>query len=116
MGAMGLPGDLSSQSRFIRTAFTRLNSASGTGVAEGASQLFHILGAAAQQRGCCVLEDGACELTLYTSCCDADTGVYYYTTYDSGHVSAVDMHREELDGAVLISYPLDDVWQVRLQN
>ena len=52
MGAMGLPGDLSSQSRFIRTAFTRLNSASGTGVAEGASQLFHILGAAAQQRGC----------------------------------------------------------------
>ena len=116
MGAMGLPGDLSSQSRFIRTAFTRLNSASGTGVAEGASQLFHILGAAAQQRGCCVLEDGACELTLYTSCCDADTGVYYYTTYDSGHVSAVDMHREELDGAALISYPLDDVWQGRLQN
>ena len=116
MGAMGLPGDLSSQSRFVRTAFTRLNSASGTGVAEGASQLFHILGAAAQQRGCCVLEDGACELTLYTSCCDADTGVYYYTTYDSGHVSAVDMHREELDGAALISYPLDDVWQVRLQN
>ena len=23
---------------------------------------------------------------------------------------------EELDGAALISYPLDDVWQVRLQN
>ena len=63
-----------------------------------------------------MLEDGACELTLYTSCCDADTGVYYYTTYDSGHVSAVDMHREELDGAALISYPLDDVWQVRFQN
>ena len=25
-------------------------------------------------------------------------------------------HREELDGAALISYPLDDVWQVQLQN
>jgi len=28
MGAMGLPGDLSSQSRFIRAAFTRLNAIS----------------------------------------------------------------------------------------
>ena len=116
MGAMGLPGDLSSQSRFVRAAFVRANSVSGDGEAESLSQLFHILGSVEQQRGCCRLDGGACELTLYTSCCDADTGVYYYTTYDSGHVSAVDMHREELDGAALISYPLDDVWHVRLQN
>ena len=33
-----------------------------------------------------------------------------------GHVSAVDMHREELDGAALSAYPLDNVWQVRYQN
>ena len=113
---MGLPGDLSSQSRFVRTAFTRLNSASGTGVAEGASQLFHILGAAAQQRGCCVLEDGACELTLYTSCCNADTGVYYYTTYDAAQLCAVDMHRADLDGTALACQPLDTAWRVHYQN
>ena len=59
MGAMGLPGDLSSQSRFIRTAFTRMNSRSGADEGESVSQLCHILGAAAQQRGCCVLADGA---------------------------------------------------------
>ena len=75
-----------------------------------------MLGAAAQQRGCCVLEDGSCELTLYTSCCDADTGVYYYTTYDSGHVSAVDMHREELDGSRLVSYPLREKTEIFRQN
>lgn len=46
MGAMGLPGDLSSPSRFVRTAFTRLNSRSGDGEAESVSQLLHILGAA----------------------------------------------------------------------
>ena len=116
MGAMGLPGDLSSQSRFIRTAFTRMNSRSGADEGESVSQLFHILGAAAQQRGCCVLADGACELTLYTSCCNADTGVYYYTTYDSGHVSAVDMHRTELDGETLFCCPLDSGWCVSYQN
>ena len=29
MGAMGLPGDLSSQSRFVRAAFVKMNSLSG---------------------------------------------------------------------------------------
>ena len=116
MGAMGLPGDLSSQSRFVRTAFVRANSVSGDGETESLSQLFHILGAAAQQRGCCVLEDGACELTLYTSCCNADTGVYYYTTYDAAQLCAVDMHRADLDGTALACQPLDTAWRVHYQN
>ena len=93
-----------------------MNSRSGADEGESVSQLFHILGAAAQQRGCCVLADGACELTLYTSCCNADTGVYYYTTYDSGHVAAVDMHREDLDGESLACYPLDSRWHAAYQN
>ena len=116
MGAMGLPGDLSSRSRFVRAAFTRLNSVSGDGEAQSVSQFLHILGAAAQQRGCCVLEDGSCELTLYTSCCNADTGVYYYTTYDAAQLCAVDMHRCDLDGAALSGYPLDTAWRVHCQN
>ena len=72
--------------------------------------------AAAQQRGCCVLEDGACELTLYTSCCNADTGVYYYTTYDAAQLCAVDMHRADLDGTALACQPLDTAWRVHYQN
>ena len=62
MGAMGLPGDLSSPSRFVRTAFTRLNSRSGDGEAESVSQLLHILGAAAQQRGRRVRADAVYQL------------------------------------------------------
>ena len=34
MGAMGLPGDLSSQSRFIRVAFVKMNSVSGASEAD----------------------------------------------------------------------------------
>ena len=116
MGAMGLPGDLSSRSRFVRAAFTRLNSVSDDSEAQSVSQFLHILGAAAQQRGCCVLEDGQCELTLYTSCCNADTGVYYYTTYDGAQVCAVDLHRADPDGAALRCYPLDTAWRVHCQN
>ena len=116
MGAMGLPGDLSSQSRFVRAAFVRANSVSGAGEAERLSQRFHILGAVEQQRGCCRLNDGACELTLYTGCCNADRGVYYYTTYDNGQITAVDMHRADLDGDAPVSYPLVTEMQVRWEN
>lgn len=53
MGALGLPGDLSSASRFVRAAFTRLHSVSGEGEADSVGQFFHILGAVEQQNGCC---------------------------------------------------------------
>ena len=52
MGALGLPGDLSSASRFARVAFTKMNSISGDSEAESISQFFHILGSVDQQRGC----------------------------------------------------------------
>ena len=104
MGALGLPGDLSSQSRFVRAAFVKLNSLSGSGESESVSQFFHILGSVDQQRGCCHLGEGKYEITIYTSCCNADKGIYYYTTYDNHQISAVDMHRENLDGAALVRY------------
>ena len=102
--------------RFAPAAFVRANSVSGDGEAESLSQLFHILGSVEQQRGCCRLNDGACELTLYTGCCNADRGVYYYTTYDNGQITAVDMHRADLDGDAPVSYPLVTEMQVRWEN
>ncbi len=115
MGAMGLPGDLSSQSRFVRAAFTRMNARSGEGEGESVSQFFHILGSVEQQRGCCHLEGDKYEITLYSSCCNADRGIYYYTTYENSRISAVDLHRTELESRDLSRYPLtkgpDICWQ-----
>ena len=116
MGAIGLPGDLSSQSRFIRVAFTKMNSISGDGEKESVSQFFHILNSVDQQRGCCELGDGKYEITIYTSCCNADKGIYYYTTYDNHQITAVDMHKENLDGEKLVRYSLIEEEQIRVQN
>lgn len=116
MGAMGLPGDLSSQSRFVRVAFTKLHAVSGETEAESVSQFFHILGSVDQQRGCCDVGKGEYEITIYTSCCNADRGIYYYTTYENHQISAVDMHRENLDGDKLTRYPLIYGEQIRYQN
>ncbi|MCM1189236.1 MAG: choloylglycine hydrolase [bacterium] len=116
MGAMGLPGDLSSQSRFVRVAFTKMNALSGESEAESVSQFFHILGSVDQQRGCCEVAEGKYEITIYTSCCNADQGIYYYTSYDNHQITGVDMRKEELEGNKLISYPMIREEQIRMQN
>ena len=116
MGALGLPGDLSSASRFVRVAFTRMNAVSGDSEAESVSQFFHILGSVEQQRGCCEVRDGQYEITLYTSCFNAARGIYYYATYENRQITAVDMHRENLNGSALIRYPLITEQQIAHQN
>ena len=116
MGAMGLPGDLSSASRFVRAAFTRLNSVSGPSEEESVSQFFHILGSVAQTRGCARAGEDRYEITVYSSCCSMDRGVYYYTTYENSQISAVDLHREDLDGAALAVYPLRRAPAISFQN
>lgn len=116
MGAIGLPGDLSSQSRFIRAAFVKMNSVSKEEEKESVSQFFHILNSVEQQRGCCELDDGIFEITIYTSCCNASKGIYYYTTYDNHQITAIDMHKENLNSENLIRYPLIKDEQIKMQN
>jgi len=116
LGATGLPGDLSSTSRFIRAAFMKLNSRSGISESESLSQFFHILESVQQPMGCCRLENGSCEFTQYTSCCNTDKGIYYYRTYNSPRITGVNLHREQLDSNSLIRYPLILTEPVVLQN
>ena len=115
MGALGLPGDLSSASRFVRVAYTKMNSACGDSEAESVNQFFHILGSVAMTRGA-VLVHGKPEITIYSCCCNADTGVYYYPTYENSRITGVDMHREDLDGRATVTYPLIRGQQFNMQN
>ena len=116
MGAIGLPGDLSSQSRFVRASFIKMNSVSGKDENESVSQFFHILNSVDQQRGCCELEDGKYEITIYTSCCNVSKGIYYYTTYNNHQITAVDMHKENLYGKELVRYQLIKGEHINYQN
>ena len=107
LGALGLPGDCSSASRFIKASFVKLNSISGEGEQESVSQFFHILKSVEMQKGCVRLESGLYDITIYSSCCNTTRGIYYYTTYNNSGISAVDIHRENLEGKELICYPLN---------
>ena len=115
MGALGLPGDVSSGSRFVRLAFVKAHGFSGESEKESVSQFFHMLGSVDQIQGCCAADDGYV-ITHYTSCCNLARGIYYYTTYGNHQITAVDMHREDLNSSNLIGYKLMEEEQFFLQN
>lgn len=104
LGGIGLPGDLSSQSRFVRVAFTKLNAVTFKTENENVNQFFHILGSVEQQKGSCDLGDNKYETTIYTSCYNLNKGIYYYTTYENHQIQAINMYAENLDSDELISF------------
>ena len=116
MGAIGLPGDPSSASRFIKATFTKLNSLSDTSEAESVNQFFHILSSVAQQKGITQVRQQEYEYTLYSSCCNTSRGIYYYTTYNNSQISAVNMHHENLNSSTLVSYPLNKELTIHMLN
>jgi len=103
MGALGLPGDFSSSSRFIRALFVKENSVSESNEESNVNQFFHILNSVAMPKGCVGAADGF-EYTRYSSCCNADKGIYYYTTYNKPEVSAVNMYHVDLNQSQLYAY------------
>ena len=96
MGALGLPGDYSSASRFIRALFVKENSISEHNEKSNVNQFFHILNSVAMPKGCVRAADGY-EYTRYSCCCNMDMGIYYYTTYDELKIRAINMHSVDLN-------------------
>jgi len=116
MGAIGLPGDASSMSRFVRATFVKMNSVSGDTENESVSQFFHILKSVEMQRGCVKAGEKLYAITIYSSCCNIDRGIYYYTTYGNSQIHAVDMHKENLRGSALIAHQIKKEPIIEYQN
>ena len=103
MGALGLPGDFSSASRFVRAFFVKENSVADKDEKSSVNQFFHILNSVAMPKGCVWTKHGF-EYTRYSSCCNADKGIYYYTTYNNLEITSVDMRAVDLEQACLYAY------------
>ena len=116
MGALGLPGDMSSKSRFVRAAFLRANSVCGSGRLPGIMQFFHLLGSVEQQRGAVRMPDGQCEITIYSSCMDPEEGAYLFKTYDDISVRSVNLCGADVAGTRPTAYPVEDSMQIRSLN
>ena len=104
LGAVGLPGDLSSASRFVRAVFTKSHSVCPREETAAVNQFFHILASVAMAEGT-VKVGRADEKTFFSSCINMDKGLYYYTTYHNSRPTCISLHKENPDSAHLIVYP-----------
>lgn len=116
MGSIGLPGDLSSASRFVRAAFLRCNTKCEDEELKNVSQFFHILDQVSMVRGAVVTREGRCDITRYSCCGNPRTGTYYYKTYENSQIQAVQMKEEMMDGSKLLVYEAQDRQQIDWRN
>ncbi len=115
MGALGLPGDLSSMSRFVRAAFVLGNTVSSERLETNVSASFHLLSAVEQWRGCCRLLDDSLEYTIYSAVMSTNNKTYYFKTYDGGNIGEVSFHDFPLNGERLYHYSMDIPFETKNQ-
>ena len=113
MGALGLPGDYSSPSRFIRTAFIKNHLSFKD---DNVAQFFKALDSVTVPSGIVITENGKEQETQYTCCIDASRLLYYYVTKENRQISAVALQSENLDGENMITYPIIKTQQINRQN
>ncbi len=116
MGAIGLPGDNSPSSRFVRAAFTKLNSVCGDNEECSVSQFFHILDSVLVVKGTTMTTDKKWNITTYSCCCNTTKGIYYYKTYNNSQITAIRMTEENKNSYQLSIFDLEEHQQIKYIN
>lgn len=116
LGAIGLPGDVSSMSRFVRAVFVKENAFCEKDENSSVGQFFHLLSFVEKPRGICKIPSGEYAITVYTSCTNTDKGLYYYTTYSNRQINCVNMYNTDLESDKISRFPLNITEQINYHN
>lgn len=116
MGAIGLPGDVSPASRFVRAAFHKANSVCDEDEEASVTQFFHILDSVAMIQGATITKEGKCDITTYSCCINTSMGIYYYKTYTNNQFTAIRMTEEAKAKKELSVYELREAQQIVYEN
>lgn len=107
-GMRGIPGDYYSPSRFVRAAYLNSNYPAQESEADNVTRLFKTLGGVSMIKGAALMSDGTFEYTVYTSAFSANTGTYYFTTYNNPTIVSHSLSEVDLDGTALTEFKSAD--------
>lgn len=116
LGSLGLPGDYSPPSRFVRAAFARTNMPIPENEQIGISEFYHILNNVAVVNGSVVTHEQLNETTLYSSCMNLDKCIYYYNTYYNNRINAICMKSLNLDSKSIQKFELVNTLDIHYQT
>lgn len=106
LGAVGLPGDYSSQSRFVKAYFMQKYAKEYEREEDNVSQFFHILDSVSMVKNTVLTKTNLSDITFYTACINVTDGIYYYKTYDNNQISALKLSKENMESNSLTRHPL----------
>ncbi len=112
MGAIGLPGDFSSSSRFIRAVFAKNHTDPSHSESEAVSRFFSITDTVSVPCGCIKTDYGKSVMTVYTSCVSMDSLTYYFSTHSCRRIRAMRLYDAILDSEELVSFPIESMEDV----
>ncbi len=107
LGAIGLPGDYSSTSRFIRAVFTKNHASPSKNKTEQVNRFFHIMETVSVTKGVIKTDQNKDVCTIYTSCADTKELIYYYKTYSCPDIKSVKLTDNNIDSEKLIRFTLN---------
>lgn len=116
MGSIGLPGDTSPSSRFVRAAFNKCNAVCEPDEESSVTLFFHLLDSVSLIRGTTLTRDGVEDITHYSCCMNATKGIYYYKTYGNNQITAIRMTEREKNRRNLCIHELIESQQIRYIN
>lgn len=115
-GSIGLPGDFSPASRFVKAAYILHNSEMSDDEEKSVSQFFHILDSVAVVDGIIEKSAGNNYCTVYSSCINATRGIYYCKNYYNNQITAVKIFNEDLNSSGLTKFSIQKSQQINYIN
>ena len=103
MGALGLPGDFSSRSRFVRGVFVKENTRLITEQDQQINRMKHILSSVSVPCGCIMNEKEEAGSTLYSCIMDSETLTYYFASYENQTLRGARLYPEKRE---------QEIWEV----
>ncbi|KRL23025.1 choloylglycine hydrolase family protein [Lentilactobacillus kisonensis] len=114
-GALGMPGDYTSVSRFIRTVYMREYTDQMT-TDQTVTELSHVLNAVEIPKGVKIKQDGTEDYTQYRGYMDTQNLTYYMQPYTDQTMYQVTLTEELMSKPVPTEFPLADQQQFQKLN
>lgn len=116
-GALGLPGDYTSPSRFVRTVYNKHYSVPVSGTPATLNLLQHLLDGVTIPKGVKLKADGKSDYTQYRGYANLDERTYFMEPYDNLELQGIHLTDEMLnDWDTPVEYPLDHQAHVKYMN
>lgn len=106
-GAVGVPGDYTSVSRFVRMAFMRQNGEQVTGQANAVNTISHLMNSVDIPRGVKVMDDGkSMDYSQYRAYVSLSDKTYFLQPYDDQTITRVQLTEDLLSADAPTEFPV----------